>query len=460
MPIIEPLWLARLDPCQERMGIVRCRRVDLNDQHRWDRTRHACLPHDQNILKEARVHMRLLIRNANLFDASTLSFVGETSLIAEDGVIVSQGETASADVEIDASGAFMLPGFIDGHVHFRLATLDFNKLARWSEVEFGLAMGRLAEETAARGFTTVRDLGGDVEGLMRAIRTGMTQGPRIVRAGRMLTQTGGHGDVESGPRAVPTCACEMRHTAFGIVADGVDAVRKAARHNLRDGSDFLKIHVSGGVASPSDPLESVQYTPEEIAAVVEEARHRQTYVAAHAYSPESIKMAVENGVRTIEHGNLIDQASAAAVKAHDAVLVPTLATYEAMDVFGERLGLPKSNRDKNKKVLDAGLASLETAREAGVVMGWGTDLIGETQNLQAREFAIRAEVETGKEILNAMYNVNPSLCHLEGKIGTLAPGAFADIVLTDVNPLENISALGEPDALSHVIMGGKVIRQP
>lgn len=404
--------------------------------------------------------MRLLIRNANLFDTSSLSFVGETSLLADDGVIVSHGETGSADVELDAGGSFMLPGFIDGHVHFRLATLDFNKLARWSEVEFGLAMGRLAEDTVARGFTTVRDLGGDVEGLMRAIRAGMTQGPRIVRAGRMLTQTGGHGDAESGPRAVPTCACEMRHTAFGIVADGVDAVRKAARHNLRDGSDFLKIHVSGGVASPSDPLESVQYTPEEIAAVVAEARHRQTYVAAHAYSPESIKMAVENGVRTIEHGNLIDQASAAAVKAHEAVLVPTLATYEAMDVFGEKLGLPQSNRDKNKTVLNAGLASLEIARDAGVVMGWGTDLIGETQNRQAREFAIRAEVETGKEILHAMYKVNPSLCHLEGKIGTLAAGAFADIVLTDVNPLENISALAEPEALSHVIMGGKVIRQP
>ncbi|MCE7999605.1 MAG: amidohydrolase family protein [Rhodobiaceae bacterium] len=404
--------------------------------------------------------MRLLIRNANLFDTSSLSFGGTTSLLAEDGLIKSHGETGAADIEIDARGAFMMPGFIDGHVHFRLATLDFNKLARWSEVEFGLAMGRLAEETVARGFTTVRDLGGDVEGLMRAIRTGMTRGPRIVRAGRMLTQTGGHGDVESGPRAVPTCACEMRHTAFGIVADGVEAVRKAARHNLRDGSDFLKIHVSGGVASPSDPLESVQYTPEEIATAVEEARHRQTYVAAHAYSPESIQMAVENGVHTIEHGNLIDKVSAAAVKAHNAVLVPTLATYEAMDVFGEKLGLPQSNRDKNKTVLEAGLGSLEVAREADVVMGWGTDLIGETQNRQAREFAIRAEVETGEEILHAMYNVNPSLCHLEGKIGTLATGAFADIVLTDVNPLENISALAEPDALSHVIMDGKVVRCP
>lgn len=336
--------------------------------------------------------MRLLIRNANLLETSSLSFVGETTLIAEDGVIVSHGEESTADKEIDARGAFMLPGFIDGHVHFRLATLDFNKLARWSEVEFGLAMGRLARQTVARGFTTVRDLGGDVEGLMRAIRNGMVQGPRIVRAGRMLTQTGGHGDVESGPRTVPTCACEMRHTAFGIVADGVDAVRKAARHNLRDGSDFLKIHVSGGVASPSDPLESIQYTTGEIAAVVEEAQHRQTYVAAHAYSPDSVQMAVEHGVYTVEHGNLIDASSARAMVQHDAVLVPTLATYEAMDVFGAELGLPRSNRDKNKVVL--------------------------------------------------------------------AAGAYADILLTKTNPLEDIAALAAPDVLSHVIMGGRVVREP
>jgi len=404
--------------------------------------------------------MRLLIRNANLFDTASLSFVGETTLIAEDGVIVSHGKNGIADVELDARGAFMLPGFIDGHVHFRLASLDFNRLARWSEVEFGLAMGRLAEQTVARGFTTVRDLGGDVEGLMKAIRTGMVEGPRIVRAGRMLTQTGGHGDAESGPRDIPTCACEMRHTAFGIVADGPDAVRKAARHNLRDGSDFLKIHVSGGVASPSDPLESVQYTSAEIAAVVEEAVHRQTYVAAHAYSPESIQMAVENGVHSIEHGNLIDAASAAAMKEHSAILVPTLATYEAMNVFGARFGLPQANLDKNNRVLEAGIASLDVARAAGVTMGFGTDLIGETQSRQAREFAIRAEAETGEQILRSMYVVNPKLCRLEGKIGTLAQGAQADIVLTRVNPLEDIASLAEADALSHVIMGGKLVRQP
>jgi imidazolonepropionase-like amidohydrolase len=276
----------------------------------------------------------------------------------------------------------------------------------------------------------------------------------------MLTQTGGHGDAESGPRPVPDCACQMRHTAFGIVADGVDAVRKAARHNLREGSDFLKIHVSGGVASPSDPLESVQYTADEIAAVAQEARNRQTYVAAHAYSPESIALAVENGVYTVEHGNLIDAAAAGTMKAHGAVLVPTLATYEAMKDVGAALGLPRVNREKNDKVLAAGLTSLDIARSAGVTMGFGTDLIGETQARQNREFAIRAEVEDARQILHAMYVVNPRLCRLEGKVGVLEPGAFADLVLSRVNPLDDVRALADPArALSHVVKGGQVVRQ-
>lgn len=401
--------------------------------------------------------MRLVIRNARRLDVGKMAIIEDGPLVAEAGKIVSIGEDASADVEIDAKGSFMLPGFIDAHVHFRLATLDFAKLQRWSEVEFGIVMAQLAKETLRRGFTTVRDLGGDVEGLMRAIKAGAAEGPRIIRAGRMLTQTGGHGDAESGPRSVPTCACEMRHTAFGIVADGPDAVRKAARHNLRDGSDFLKIHVSGGVASPADPLESVQYTAAEIAAACEEARHRQTYVAAHAYSAESIIMAVENGVHTIEHGNMINAAAAACMARHGAVMVPTLSTYEAMDLLGRKMGFPEANLVKNSKVLEAGLRSLEIARDAGVTLGWGTDLIGESQARQRREFAIRAEVETPGEILRSMYEVNPKLCGLSGEIGTLTPGAVADIVLTKVNPLEDIAALGGDDAIERVIQAGRPI---
>lgn len=401
--------------------------------------------------------MRTVIRNGNLLDTGAMTIVGEQTVVIEDGVVASVGEepAGNADVTIDAGGAFVLPGFIDAHVHFRLATMDFRRIAQWSEVEFGIVMARLARETLARGFTTVRDLGGEVSGLMRAIKAGQAQGPRIFHAGRMLTQTGGHGDAEGGDRPVPDCACQMPHTAFSIIADGADAVRKAARHNLRDGSDFLKIHVSGGVASPSDPLDSVQYTVDEVRAATQEAANRHTYVAAHAYTPEAIRLAVENGVKTIEHGNLLDKDVAKLMAKRDAILVPTLSTYEAMHDVGQKLGLPEANLRKNTVVYEAGLASLELAKGAGVTMGFGTDLIGETQNRQNREFAIRAEVESAKEILHAMYRVNADLCRMGGKAGVLSPGAFGDVVIATTNPLDDITALAGPEqTITHVLMGG------
>lgn len=401
--------------------------------------------------------MRTVIRNGHILDTGRMKFSDPVTLTIENGLIAGVGDPASGDVEIDARGGFVMPGFIDAHVHFRLATLNFHVLTHWSEVEYGIAMPRLASDTLKRGFTTVRDIGGDVEGLKRAIDSGMIAGPRIIRAGRILSQTGGHGDIEGGELSVPNCACQMRHSAFGIVADGIEAVRKAARYNLREGSDFIKIVVSGGVATPRDPLDSIQYTPEEVRTAVTEASHRHTYVAAHAYSPESIIMAVENGVRTIEHGNLLDDAAAQAMVKANAILVPTLATYEAMEEMGEKLGLPKTNRDKNRLVLAAGEASLEIARRNGVTMGWGTDLIGEAQPRQRREFSIRAQVETAEQILHAMYLVNPTICPTSVPIGTIEAGAAGDIVISRVNPLDNIAALAEDDCLSHVIQAGKPV---
>jgi imidazolonepropionase-like amidohydrolase len=408
--------------------------------------------------------MRTVIRNGNVLDTESMSFVGGRDVVVDDGLIVDVTEhhesTGEIDVEIDASGRFVMPGLIDGHVHFRLATMNFHAMVLWSEVEFGINMARLAANTVERGFTTVRDLGGDVSGLMRAIAAGSTPGPRIVRAGRMLTQTGGHGDAEGGDREVPACGCSMRGTMFSIVADGVDAVRKAARHNLREGSEFLKVHVSGGVASPSDPLDSIQYTPAELEAAVVEAEHRGTYVAAHAYSPEAIQQAVAAGVHSIEHGNLLDDTTARLMAEAGSVLVPTLVTYEAMNQLGEQLGLPKANRDKNTVVYEAGLASLETAQAAGITMGLGTDLLGETQTMQNQEMVIRAEVQSAEAILRSMWNVNAQLCRLEGQIGVVAPGAFGDLVVSRVDPLDDITAFADhATALSHVIQGGHPVVQ-
>lgn len=384
----------------------------------------------------------------------------DSTIVIENGIIVdvTDAYTGEVDVDVDAAGRFVVPGLIDGHVHFRLASLDFRALAEWSEVQFGIVMANLARATLERGFTTVRDLGGDVTGLIRTIQSGAASGPRIVRAGMMLTQTGGHGDPRSGMIDLAGCGCALDSNVMSIIADGSDAVRKAARHLLREGSDFLKIHVSGGVASPTDPLESIQYTPEEIRTIVTEAEHRGTYVSAHAYTPEAIAMAVNAGVHCIEHGNLIDGLAATLVADAGAMMVPTLVTYRAMNDVGKQLGLPAANLAKNALVLESGLESLERAYAAGITMGFGTDLIGETQYLQNQELAIRGSVQPATDVLRSMWIVNAQLCRLEGKIGVLAPGAFGDAVISQVDPLADLAGFADHEtAFSHVIQHGNVV---
>ena len=400
----------------------------------------------------------VVIEGGYRLDVATMTVVPNDRLVIADGMIVENGGQIPEGAQtIDASDQFLMPGFIDAHVHFRLATLDFRRMAQWTEVQFGIAMAQLVEATLKRGFTTVRDTGGDLTGLMRAIKSGMVLGPRIVQSNRFISQTGGHGDVDGGARSVPDCACQMLHSAFGIVADGPDAVRKAARHVLREGADFLKIHVSGGVATPSDPLDCTQYTAEEIQAAVQEARNRKTYVTAHAYTPEAIQLAVTQGVRCIEHGNLLDAPTARLLVETDAYLVPTLVTYKGMAEDGRRLGLPERNLVKNEQVLSAGLEALKHADAAGVMIGWGTDLIGESQIRQRQEFAIRAEVQSPEAILGAMYRVNPELLGLQGHIGSLDPGYVGDVVIVRYHPLESITALAEDDAVTRVIQRGQLI---
>ncbi|MEZ5226739.1 MAG: amidohydrolase family protein [Acidimicrobiales bacterium] len=401
--------------------------------------------------------MRTAIRNATVLDTATMTFDEGKTVVVDDGLIVDvdASSVGDVDIDIDAAGRYLVPGLIDAHVHFRLTTLDFRSLTGWTEVEFGIAMARLARETVERGFTTVRDLGGDVNGLKRAIERGAAVGPRIVRAGLMMSQTGGHGDRRAVIVASPTVHVRFGPTGQSIVADGPDAVLKASRHLLRDGSDFLKIHVSGGVATPSDPIDSLQYTPAEVRAAVTEATNRGTYVAAHAYLPDAIAMAVREGVRSIEHGNLIDDETARLVAESDAVMVPTLVTYKAMHDFGVKYRLPKTNLDKNTVVYESGLASLEKARAAGITLGFGTDLIGETQIMQNQELAIRATVEPAASVLHSMWVVNARLCRLEGRIGVVAPGAHGDLVLSKVNPLEDLAAFADHgQAFTHVLQAG------
>lgn len=397
-----------------------------------------------------------------MLDTETMEFEPDRTIVIEDDLIVDVTDSTSstdADLDIDAAGRFVLPGFIDAHVHHFIVTMDFAKLARLSTTEVAIAMSRLSAATVQRGFTTVRDTGGDVAGLIRAIESGLCTGPRIARAGRTLSQTGGHGDFRPSDIPMPSCGCQLEGDANSHVVDGVDAVRKAARLELRSGSDFLKIMSSGGVASPTDPFDNIQFTAEELRAITTETDHRHTYSTSHAYMPDAIRLAVDNGVRCIEHGNGIDAPTAEHLAKLDVVMVPTLVTYKAMEEVGAKLGMPQVNLDKNAGVFDMGRRSVELARAAGVELGLGTDLLGETQPWQNQEFAIRAELEPARDVLRSMYVTNAKLCRMEGRVGTLSPGAFADVVISEVDPIENLSAFQHPDAaLNTIIHRGVPVR--
>jgi imidazolonepropionase-like amidohydrolase len=356
---------------------------------------------------------------------------------------------------LDLRGRTLMPGLIDAHVHAAITTMNLAAMTQAPPTLVAFQAGRVLEGMLRRGFTTVRDAGGADFGLAEAVARGLVAGPRIFYSGRVLSQTGGHGDFRSRAEDPARCACQIHTTGFAHVADGADAVRKAAREELRRGAHQVKIMASGGVASPSDPIWNLQYSEGEMRAIVEEAAGWRTYAMAHAYTPEAIRRAVNAGVRSVEHGNLIDPPTAARMREAGAFLVPTLVTYFAIDELGRKLGFPAVSQAKVKDVLDAGLASLEIAREADVPIGFGTDLLGETHDQQSREFAIRARALPPLEIVRSATVVNAELLGRRGELGVVAPGALADLLVVEGDPLADVAPLADPERhLALVVKGG------
>ncbi|MGH7062401.1 MAG: metal-dependent hydrolase family protein, partial [Stellaceae bacterium] len=287
------------------------------------------------------------------------------------------------------------------------------------------------------------------------VEEGLVRGPRIFPSGQALSQTGGHGDLRPRTRSVVTCACCEGGAGIARIADGVAECRRAARDELRKGATQIKIMASGGVASPWDPVWNLQYSEAEVRAIVEEARAWHTYVMAHAYSPEAIRRSVNFGVRSIEHANLIDAATAEHVAAAHAFVVPTLVTYDAMHRYGRELGFPEVSLGKLGDVREAGLRSLETLQAANVAIGFGTDLLGPMHRHQSREFVIRAEAMAPFDIIRSATAVNAEILNRAGELGVVAPGARADLIAIDGNPLADISLLdGQGEHLTHIIKDG------
>ena len=376
--------------------------------------------------------------------------IHEHPLHVRGGVIAGVEGPAPADARIvDARGALVSPGLIDAHFHAYGVSLDFLELEALPASYIALQAARRLGNAQRRGFTTVRDVAGGDLGLARALAEDLIAGPRYLFTGRALSQTGGHGDAR--PVDLDLC-CGGGH--MSEVVDGVENLRRAVRERLRTGAHAIKIFASGGVVSPADRLRGCQYSAEEMRAVVNEATRGGSYVAAHAYSPEAVGRAVDNGIRTIEHGNFIDRDTAEAMAAAGAYLVPTLIAYDSMARRGAALGLPPTSSAKNDEVLAAGLDSLETARRAGVSVGFGTDLMGELEDEQLHEFRLRLEVHSVIEVLRSATSVNAEIIR-RPDLGSLAVATPADLVVFAGNPLERPEVLwSRPRS---VVQGGVVV---
>ena len=360
---------------------------------------------------------------------------------------------------VDCGGRTLMPGLIDCHVHVVLSEVVIRQLENVPLTLMTARASTLMRAMLDRGFTTVRDTGGADWGLKAAVEQGLIEGPRMFISGKALGPTGGHCDMRRRTDAGARCHCCNALVFAMAIADGDAEVRKAVREEMRQGCDQVKIMMSGGVASPYDPLDSLQFSPAEVTAAVEEAHAFGRYVCAHAYTSEAIARAAHAGVRTIEHGNLIDDATARLMAEKGMLLIANLVTYYAMRERASTFGMPPEMLAKNELVIEGGLRSLEICKRAGVPVAYGTDLLGQLQVEQSREFVLRSEVLSPLEIIRSATLIGARVLRMEGKLGCFRPGAFADLLVIDGNPLKDLGLFQASDkSLVAIMKGGRFHR--
>ena len=400
----------------------------------------------------------IVFQSARVFDGESEVVRAGVNVFVEDGVIREISERPpNPDTEvIDCGGRVLMPGLIDAHVHVYAAGLNIARVVQSPVSYLAHFAAQFLRSSLDRGFTTLRDVGGADIGLALAIKDGLLDRvPRLFYGGRVISQTGGHGDFRPGDHSLETghfCGCSYHADQLAVIADGADAVRKAVREELRRGASHIKIMASGGVASPTDPLDRCQYSDDEIRAAVEEADRAGSYVAAHCHPTEAVRRAAALGVKSIEHATLIDQPTADFVAEKGSFAVPTMAVIHALAEKGEGLGLPPVSMEKLRRVLDSALSSLEILKRAGVKMGFGTDLLGALHVLQSTEFGLRAKVLPAIDVLRSACVINAELLGQTGKLGCIREGAIADLLVVDGNPLEDISVLGSGGDRISIIM--------
>lgn len=382
-------------------------------------------------------------------------------ILIEDGRIARIGGSAPRDAEvIDCTGLTVTPGLIDAHVHLGMSS------PIEPSINYGMSVAEIAADIFANcaqtlnaGFTTVRDAGGIDAGLVRAVTSGKISGPRILQCGPIHCQTGGHGHF--APDWEPTAMWCSRDIpglrSLSVLSDGPEQMRKNARESFRRGAEFLKLCVTGGVISKHDEFTDTQFTVEEIAAAVGEATARGTYVTVHAHNTTGIRNAVEAGARCVEHGTGIDDETAALMAGHHVALVPTLTAVEAV-LTNAVAGLPPDIAARATLVRDAMVSGLLAAKDAGVRVGSGSDLVGADQTHRGQELVLRASIETPMEALLSATRTNADIIGLGNKIGTLEVGKRADVIAFAGDPLDNPKLFGDPSSVVLVLQGGTLVK--
>ncbi len=404
----------------------------------------------------------LFIANGNVLDVHSLKLLSGWSVLIEGGRISAVGKDLVAPdgaLLIDAKGLTVMPGMIDCHVHTIASSFNLGNVAKLPNVFTMLRGLPIMRAMLDRGFTTVRDAGGADWSLAEAVRTGLIVGPRIFPAGKALSQTGGHADFRPRSDDLDLCSCVHKLGNIGRVVDGVDACRIAVREEILKGATQIKVMASGGVASPNDPIGNLGYSEDELRAIVEEASNANTYVMAHAYTPRAIARAVRCGVRTIEHGNLVDKQTAELMAEKGAYMVPTMITYEGLANEGEKYGLPSVSIAKIDSVRGSGRLAIEILAKAGVKMGLGSDLLGETHYLQADELRLRAEVLGNGPVLQQATLIGAEILNQQGELGEVSQGAIADLLLVDGDPLADIACLlNQGQKIRVIVKDGQIFK--
>jgi len=394
-----------------------------------------------------------ILRNASVLDPERGELAEGQSVVINGSRIadVGRGLTGPDDaVVFDVAGRTVMPGLIDAHTHPAVVDMDLFAMAEWPPSYVAARAGRALEGMLARGFTTIRDVGGGDFGLARAVEDGYFTGPRIRFGGKQLSQTGGAGDWRAPSRRVYDD--NYYSPAIGVICDGVPEVRRAVREEVRRGAHHIKVYLSGAVDSPSDRVDSTQFSLEELRAIVEEATAANIYVAGHAYTSRAINRGLECGVRSIEHGNLMDSSSIPLFKQYEAFYVPTIVTYHTLAAKSRDGLLPADIAVKLQQVIDGALGALEMAHAAGIPIVYGTDLFADMHDQQLQEFVIRAEVQPPADLIRSATTTAAQLLRLVGEVGAVAPGALADLLVVDGNPLEDIRVLTTPQRSLKLIM--------